>query len=77
MWHVLVAQLLALILAAVVQDDIDGGQPPLELVHPVGQCRQRPHHHERPIDVLLAQVTDETNGLNLHNTWSLHLNTDS
>lgn len=36
MWHVLGAQLLALILAAVVQNDVHGGKPSLELIHPVG-----------------------------------------
>ncbi len=66
MWHVLGAQLLALILAAVVQDDIHGGKPSLELIHPVGQGGQGPHHHERPIDVLLTQVTQEANSLDLH-----------
>ncbi len=36
MRHVLGAQLLALILAAVVQDDIHGGEPSLKLINPVG-----------------------------------------
>ena len=66
MRHMLVAQLLPLILAAMVQNDIDGGQPPLELIHPVGQGGQRPHHHEGPIDLLPPQVTQEANGLHLH-----------
>lgn len=66
MWHVLGAQLLALILAAVVQDDIHGGKPSLELVHPVGKGGQGPHHHEGPIDVLFTQVTQEANSLDLH-----------
>ncbi len=66
MWHVLGAQLLALILAAVVQNDIHGGKPSLELIHPVGKGGQGPHHHERPVDVLLTQVTQEANSLDLH-----------
>ena len=65
MRHVFGAQLLALILAAMVQDNVHGGEPPLELVHPVGQGRQGAHHHVRPIDVLHAQVAQEANGLDL------------
>ena len=65
MRHVLIAQLLALILAAMVQDDIHGGQPPFELIYPIGQRGQRTHHHERPIDVLLAQMAEESYCLHL------------
>jgi hypothetical protein len=35
--HATGAQLLALGAAAVVEDDWDGGAPPLKLSHPVGQ----------------------------------------
>lgn len=65
MRHVFGAQLLALVLAAMVQDDIHGGEPPLELIHPVGQGRQGPHHHVWPIDLVLTQVAQEANGLDL------------
>ena len=63
--HVLVAQLLPLVLAAMVQNDVYRGKPALELIHPVGQGGQRTNHHERPIDLLPPEMAQEANGLHL------------
>lgn len=71
MRHVLITQLLALVLAAMVEDDIDGGEPALELVHPVGEGGEGPHHHEGPIDLLPPQMTQEAYGLHLHANTNL------
>ena len=64
--HVLVAQLLPLVLAAMVKNDIYGGKPALELVNPVGQGGQRPDDQEGSIDLLAPKVTQKANGLHLH-----------
>lgn len=62
----LVAQLLPLVLATMVQDDIDGGKPALELINPVGQSGQRANNHERSVDLLSPKMAQEANGLHLH-----------
>lgn len=64
--HVLVAQLLPLILATMVQNDIDGGKPALELINPIGQGGQRANHHERSIDLFSPEMAQKANGLHLH-----------
>lgn len=63
--HVLVAQFLPLILAAMVKNDVDRGKPALELVNPVGQGGQRAHHHKGSIDLLPPEMAQKSNGLHL------------
>lgn len=48
-----------------VQNDIDGGKPALELINPVGQGGQGAHHQEGSVDLLAPEVAQEANGLNL------------
>ena len=53
MRHVFAAQLLPLVFAAMVQNDVHGGKPPLELIHPIRKGGQGSYNHVWPIDLHL------------------------
>lgn len=65
MRHPLGAQSLALSLVAMIQDDRHRRAPTLHLIYPVAECGQWANHHERPIDILGSQMSEQTDGLHL------------
>ena len=65
MSHPLGAQSLALSLVAMIQDDRHRRAPTLYLIHPIAECGQWANHHERAIDILRSQMSEQPDGLHL------------